>query len=95
MTAELIGFDIENLAKLKSAIDGKKNILGCEKTHVRSYFDQVVAIPSRKAFEGLEERYQHELTLFKAEFPLLFFITVPKRIKNTDKIMIIAHSPKK
>ena len=26
---------------------------------------------------------------------MLFFVILPKRIKNTDRIMIIAHSPKK
>ena len=66
MTAELIGFDFSLLTKLKESIDGKKGILGCEKTHIRTYFDQVIAIPSRKAFEGLEDRYQHELSIFKS-----------------------------
>ena len=32
---------------------------------------------------------------FKEEFPLLFFEMVPKKFKNGDKMMIIAHSPNK
>lgn len=53
MTAELFGFDSFYFKKLKEAVDGRDNILGCEKTHVRTYFDQVVAVPTRRVFEGL------------------------------------------
>ncbi len=54
MTSELLGFDYNYLSKLKNAIDGKQRILGSEKVHVRAYYDQVIAIPSRKLFEALE-----------------------------------------
>ncbi len=54
---QLLDFDYDYLLKLKKAIDGKKGVLGSEKVHVRSYFNQVLAIPSSKVFEGLEEEY--------------------------------------
>ena len=33
------------------------------------------------------------LNAFITEFPSLIFETIPKRINNIDKIIIIAHSP--
>ena len=91
MTAELIGFDMKYFQRLIK-IDGKKEILGSEKTHVRCYYEQIIAIPTKKAFEGLEQKFQKVKDKLKVKHPLLFFVAIPIKIKNIDKFLLIAHS---
>lgn len=50
MTAEISTLDQSILPKMKSAYDGKTGKLGCEKLHIRTYYDQVIAMPALKAF---------------------------------------------
>lgn len=42
-------------------INGKKGVLGCEKVHVRAYCDQIIALPSKRLFDALEEEYLNHL----------------------------------
>jgi len=55
MTAEIITLDSSVLTKMKERYDGRSNVIGCEKVHIRAYYDQIISSPTFKAFESLEE----------------------------------------
>jgi hypothetical protein len=40
---------------LKDRYDGKHNVLGCEKVHIRAQYDQFLGTASYKAFESLKD----------------------------------------
>jgi len=52
-------------------------------------------MPSLKIFQALEEEYEYQINKFKISYPLLSFITINRRVRNKEKIMIISRSPKK
>lgn len=57
MKAEIIGLPQADLRTLKVRVDGARGKLGCEKVHVRVNYDQVIAFPSLKLFNALEEEF--------------------------------------
>ena len=52
MTAELGGFDMNYMKRLKT-IEGQQNILGCEKVHVLAYYDQTTVPPIMLCIMGM------------------------------------------
>ena len=60
MSAEILGLPLSDLKKMQRTID-RRNVLGCEKVHVRVDYDQVIAIPSVKLFQALEEEYEYQI----------------------------------
>jgi len=55
MHAEIKTFDIKLLKKMTEDYEGKKFILGCEKMHINSMFDQVIAVVDPKVLNYLKD----------------------------------------
>jgi hypothetical protein len=54
-----------------------------------------MAIPTRKLFDGLEEEFDHQVMLFKEEYPTLYFDKIPMKFKNAERIMVKGRSSNK
>lgn len=51
-----------------------------------------MATVDKKAFEGLEDKYNDKLKAFKKDYSLLTFSTEIKKVKRKEQVMIIAHN---
>ena len=67
--------------------------MGCGKLHVRAYYDQIVATVSEKAFQALREEYEHHVDRFNVQFPLMSFVTIQKRQRNKDRVLVKVRRP--
>jgi hypothetical protein len=50
---------------MKERYDGRSKVIGCEKLHIRAYYDQIISSPTLKAFDSLEEEYRYHIDIFK------------------------------
>lgn len=58
-------------------------------------YDQVIAFPSQRLFYAFDEEFDYQKEVFDKEHPMLSFITLNRRFRGADHVMIIAYSPNK
>jgi hypothetical protein len=81
------------LEKLKNKYDGKYNIIGCEKVHIRAHYEQLLATANYSTFDSLSDEYNQQLSYFKVEHPLLAIHAVNKLVRRENRTFIYANSP--
>lgn len=92
MNVTITTLDSSIFTKLKTAYDGKKKVLGCEKLHVRVIYEQVLAIPSYRTFESLYEEYDQFCIDYRTRYPLMSIESIGIRTRNKEKVLIKARS---
>lgn len=95
MNIILTTLDTTIFKKLKERYDGKDNIIGCQKVHIRAIYEQVIIIVSQKTFEALQEQYQQYIQDYKIQFPLLTIQVIYRQARNKHKCIIKARSSEK
>jgi hypothetical protein len=92
MSVTLTTLDSSIYPKLKKKYDGQRNIIGCEKVHIRVVYEQIIAVVPKRTFDALEEEYRQFIMDYKVRFPLMGIEEIFIRSRNKQKMMIKARS---